>query len=113
MGDTPYSEAEVPRLDLLTDDLNAQALAFVAHVGDITSGRGPCTDQWFEARKRQFERLRHAFILLPGDNDWTDCHRSGMDPMERLAKWRSLFCLSERKFLNLENSTGEYFDTVP
>src|SRR2546426_6853387 len=50
---------------------------------------GPCTDAWFEARKRQFARLEHPFILLPGDNDWTDCHRTGFDPMERLAEWRS------------------------
>ena len=41
MGDTPYSEAEVQRFDALIDDLNARDLAFVAHVGDITSGRGP------------------------------------------------------------------------
>jgi len=91
MGDTPYSEAEAKQLDALIDDMNAQELAFVVHVGDITSGRGPCTDTWFEARRRQFQRLRHPLILLPGDNDWVDCHRSGFDPMERLDKMRRLF----------------------
>jgi len=98
MGDTPYSDNEVRRLDSLIDDLNAQPLAFVAHVGDITSGKGPCTDQWFGARRKQLARIRHPFILLPGDNDWTDCHRSGFDPMERLAKWRELFCFPEKSF---------------
>src|SRR4051794_22365877 len=58
MGDTPYSEAESRRLDGLLDALNAEPLAFVAHVGDITSGRGPCTDAWFEARKAQLARLK-------------------------------------------------------
>lgn len=91
MGDTPYNEAEVKQLDALIDDVNAQNLAFVVHVGDITSGRGPCTDAWFEARQRQYQRLRHPFILLPGDNDWLDCHRSGFDPMERLDRMRQLF----------------------
>jgi predicted phosphodiesterase len=91
MGDTPYNDAEVRALDTLIDDLNAQDLAFVVHVGDITSGRGPCTDAWFEARQRQYQRLRHPLILLPGDNDWVDCHRSGFDPMERLDKMRRLF----------------------
>lgn len=91
LGDTPYSDFEVRALDDLIDELNAEELAFVVHVGDITSGRGPCTDAWFEARKKQFARIRHPFILIPGDNDWTDCHRSGMDPMERLAKFRELF----------------------
>ncbi|HEY3073782.1 MAG TPA: hypothetical protein VGJ74_01285, partial [Burkholderiales bacterium] len=63
MGDTPYSEDEVKRLDRLIDELNAEPLAFVVHIGDITSGRGPCTDAWFEARKQQFARIRHPFVL--------------------------------------------------
>ena len=112
MGDTPYSEGEVRRLDSLIDALNAEPLAFVAHVGDITSGRGPCSDAWFEARKQQLARIRHPFILLPGDNDWTDCHRSGFDPLERLQKWRSLFCLSDKQFLSLEKQTGPYCEHV-
>jgi len=91
MGDTPYNDAEVRALDALIDDMNGQELAFVVHVGDITSGRGPCTDAWLEARQRQYQRLRHPLILLPGDNDWVDCHRSGFDPMERLDKMRRLF----------------------
>ncbi len=86
MGDTPYSEGEVHRLDRLIGDLNAEPLAFVAHIGDITSGQGPCTDAWLEARKAQFAAIKHPFVLLPGDNDWTDCHRSGFDPVERLQK---------------------------
>jgi len=116
MGDTPYSEGEVRRVESLIDDLNDEELAFVAHVGDITSGRGPCTDAWFEARKKQFARIRHPFILLPGDNDWTDCHRSGLDPMERLAEWRALFCYPEKSFgatkIRLERQPGEYCEHV-
>jgi hypothetical protein len=116
MGDTPYSEGEVRRLEALIDDLNDEELAFVAHVGDITSGRGPCTDAWFEARKKQLARIRHPFILLPGDNDWTDCHRSGFEPMERLARWRALFCYPEKSFgaakIRLERQPGEYCEHV-
>jgi len=91
MGDTPYSMAEVRALDELIDDLNGRDLAFVVHLGDITGGRGPCTDQWFEARKAQFQRIRHPFVLIPGDNEWVDCHRSGFDPLERLDRIRQLF----------------------
>lgn len=96
MGDTPYSAAEVRALDALIDDLNGQDLAFVVHVGDITGGRGPCTDAWFEARKRQFQNIRHPFVLIPGDNDWLDCHRTGFDPLERLNKFRALFHSGDR-----------------
>jgi hypothetical protein len=93
MGDMPYSSAQANLLDSLIDRVNAEPLAFAAHVGDITSGEGPCDDDWLLARKRQFGRFRAPFVLLPGDNDWTDCHRTGFDPMERLAKWRQLFCV--------------------
>ncbi len=92
MGDVPYSQPHANLLESVIDELNAEPLAFVAHVGDITSGQGPCGDEWLEARKRQFARIRHPFVLLPGDNEWTDCHREGFDPLERLAKWRALFC---------------------
>jgi hypothetical protein len=93
MGDVPYSYAQANLLDSLIDRVNAEPLAFAAHVGDITSGEGPCDDDWLQARKRQFERFRLPFVLLPGDNEWTDCHRGGFDPMERLARWRQLFCV--------------------
>jgi hypothetical protein len=91
-GDVPYSRAQARVLDELIDQMNAAPLAFAVHVGDITSGAGPCSDAWLEARRRQFARIRHPFVLLPGDNEWTDCHRAGFDPLERLARWRSLFC---------------------
>ena len=93
MGDVPYSQAQANLLDDLIGRMNAERLAFVAHVGDIASGQGPCDDGWLEARKRQFAKIRAPFVLLPGDNEWTDCHRSGFDPLERLRKWRSLFCI--------------------
>jgi len=124
MGDTPYSEREVRLLDALIDDLNAQDLAFVVHVGDITGGRGPCTDAWFDARQRQFNRIRHPFVLVPGDNEWVDCHRSGpFDPLERLDRIRALFhsgdeSLGQRR-MKLERQSadpggrfGEYHEHV-
>jgi len=111
MGDTPYSESEVKRLDHLIGDLNGEPLAFVVHIGDITSGRGPCTDEWFAERKSQFARIKPPFVLLPGDNDWTDCHRSGMDPVERLAHWRTLFCQRGGP-LRLEVQRGAYCEHV-
>jgi hypothetical protein len=91
IGDTPYSAFEASALDAMIEEMNREDLAFVIHVGDITSGQGPCTDEWLEARKRQFEKSRHPFILIPGDNDWLDCRRSGFDPMERLTRFRQLF----------------------
>ena len=91
MGDTPYSMTEARALDAMIEEMNREELAFVIHVGDITAGNGPCTDEWLEARRRQFMKSKHPFIIVPGDNDWVDCHRSGFDPLERLHRFRGLF----------------------
>ena len=64
LGDTPYNSAEVQRLDALIDDMNQERLDFVVHVGDIGGGRLACSDAWLAARKRQFARLKHKFVLI-------------------------------------------------
>ena len=95
LGDAPYSQDEVERLDRLIDEMNAEPLAFVAHVGDIgqSTPAQACGDDWLRQRKAQFARIRHPFVLLPGDNEWSDCH----DPLGRLARWRELFCFPSLK----------------
>jgi hypothetical protein len=70
MGDTPYTEREVGRLDQLIDDINAEPLAFVAHVGDIGRPREGCTDEWLAARKRQFARKG----WMPGERCFVKRH---------------------------------------
>lgn len=91
LGDAPYSQQHANLLDDMIEDINRTKPAFVVHLGDITSGRGPCTDAWLEERKKQFARFASPFVLVLGDNEWTDCHRTGFDPLERLAKVRALF----------------------
>jgi hypothetical protein len=105
-GDTPYTEAEAERLDHLIDEMNAAPLAFVAHVGDVGSSALACGDDWLRARKAQFARIRHPFILLPGDNEWSDCK----DPLERLRAWRGHFCYQEK--IALERQSGPYCEHV-
>jgi hypothetical protein len=93
-GDAPYNEAEVERVDGVIDEMNAQPLAFVVHVGDIGSSAQACTDDWLLKRKAQFARIRHPFVLVPGDNEWSDCG----NPLERLSRWRQIFCEAPREF---------------
>jgi len=93
-GDTPYNALEEATFDRLIDAMNAEPLAFVTHVGDFKAGSSPCTDALYAERKARFDRSRHPLALTPGDNDWVDCRRKAsgaMDPLERLAKLRSLF----------------------
>lgn len=103
LGDAPYSELEAERLDGVIADMNAEKLAFVVHVGDIGAGAQACGDAWLEKRKAQFARIRHPFVLLPGDNEWSNCR----NPLQRLARWREHFCYSETVF-NLVRQQDEY-----
>lgn len=101
IGDTPYSTSEVKRLDSLIDEMNGERLDLVVHVGDIGAGRRVCTDAWLDARKAQFARIRHPFVAVPGDNEWTDCAAQA----ERLAAWRKRFCAAP---FPVETQPGEY-----
>lgn len=102
-GDTPYSDSQVARLDAMIADLNRERLAFVVHVGDVGSSAQACGDGWLAARKAQFERIRHPFVLVPGDNEWSDCKA----PLARLRAWRALFCAAD-PFPGIEKQPGEY-----
>ena len=97
VGDAPYTEAEERHFLEMMRRMDAEPLAFVVHVGDF-KGTGPCSDALFEKRRSQFDASRHPFLYTPGDNEWADCRlrRNGSwDPLERLAKLRSVFFLDE------------------
>jgi hypothetical protein len=94
IGDLPYFEIDEQNLTSLIEDMNADGLECVIHVGDIKTSMELCSDTLYARRKALLERSLHPLILLPGDNDWTDCHRTrsgGYDPRERLAALRKLF----------------------
>jgi hypothetical protein len=94
LGDTPYNAEEESRFPGLVAEMNREPLAFVIHVGDFKAAIQPCTDELFRSRREWFDLVRHPFIFVPGDNEWTDCRRGlgpGHDPMERLQKLRELF----------------------
>jgi len=94
IGDLPYSAKEEEQFPHLIQELNQEPLAFVVHVGDIKRGGSRCDDSVYAQRFKAFQVSSHPFILIPGDNDWTDCHRfsnEGFDPEERLALLRKIF----------------------
>jgi len=104
IGDVPYDGRQEKQFPNVIKEINAADLAFVVHDGDFqwdgagwtekAGGRTPCSDATFEDRLRLAMSFRHPFIFTPGDNDWTDCHRSkprAYDPIERLTKIRELF----------------------
>lgn len=104
IGDMPYDARQEKQFPNVMREINAADLAFVVHDGDFqwdgagwnekAGGMAPCSDEAFEDRLRAARSSRHPFIFTPGDNDWTDCHRSKprpYDPLERLAKLRGMF----------------------
>lgn len=98
LGDTPYTWFEEAHFPGLLAGMSREELAFVVHVGDFKSARAACSDALYRQRREWFDSVRHPFIFVPGDNDWTDC--SGLqagryDPLERLAKLRELFSRGE------------------
>lgn len=93
-GDTPYNHWERQQLPDLMAEMDREELAFVVHDGDIKSGSSVCSDAVLRDILGVFQASRHPLIYVPGDNEWTDCHRhnnGGYDPLERLSKLRELF----------------------
>jgi hypothetical protein len=94
IGDLPYTESDEARLAAMLAATNADPLRFVLHVGDIKSSREPCSDALYERRAVLLSRSTHPLVLLPGDNEWTDCHgwmAGHYDPIERLGALRARF----------------------
>lgn len=94
IGDLPYSDLDEPRLATMLTQIDAEPLALVLHVGDIKASREPCSNDLYQRRLKLLDASVHPLVLLPGDNEWTDCHRrsaGGFDPRERLEMLRKLF----------------------
>lgn len=95
IGDTPYGAAAAGAFPSRIAQLNADAsLDFVIHVGDIKNGSTVCSDAYFAEIRRDFDASTHPLVYTPGDNEWTDCHRTNngaYNPLERLAKLREVF----------------------
>lgn len=98
IGDMPYTQSQLQAFPGFLRELDAEKLAFVVHDGDFKNGRSLCDDATFYQRRNMFDASAHPFIFIPGDNEWTDCHRANngaYDPLERLDKLRELFFVGD------------------
>lgn len=95
IGDVPYGADQVAAFPGWVDSINADDdVSFVTHVGDIKSGSMVCSDAYFDFVRGQLDRFDTPLVYTPGDNEWTDCHRTSngaYDPYERLDTIRSTF----------------------
>ncbi|MBP2705097.1 hypothetical protein JOL79_14875 [Microbispora sp. RL4-1S] len=97
-GDMPYGpqgRVEYPRL---LADMNTSDIEFSIFDGDLKAGGdGTCDDALYSTSLASFNTLKRPVVVLPGDNDWTDCWgrygagTGGFDALERLDHERQVF----------------------
>jgi hypothetical protein len=95
LGDTPYGDEQRAAFPQLVSAVNADpAVRLVLHAGDIKNGSSTCDDARFADLRQLYDTFADPFVLTPGDNEWTDCHRTaagGYLPTERLEAVRRVF----------------------
>ncbi len=93
-GDMPYAKAgDAPKMPALYASINASDIAFSLYDGDIKDGSSKCTDEAYTDALKMFGAMKKPLVYVPGDNEWTDCHRlnnGGMDALERLSHLRKV-----------------------
>ena len=88
-GDWPYNQNLLDNASLLTGSVNTdKQVSLVMHVGDIHSGSMACTSAdilppittsnpgWNQKVYYQFQQFKAPVVYTPGDNEWSDCHKS-------------------------------------
>lgn len=91
-GDMPYKRSgDDAKLPAVLRSINQSDIAFSIYHGDIKDGSSHCTDAVFTEALAMFNGMAKPVVYVPGDNEWTDCHRlnnGGYDTLERLAHLR-------------------------
>jgi hypothetical protein len=114
-GDAPYTAEHVPKALAMIADMNAAGLAFSVFDGDIKGG-APCADRYYSEALARFDAFTMPLVYVPGDNEWTDCHGGGQDPLERLAHVRRTFFSSPeslgKRRMPLEQQGAPYVENT-
>jgi hypothetical protein len=97
-GDMPYGAAGKVEYPRLLADVNNAHVKFSIFDGDLKAGGdGACTDALYAQSRDWFNSLDNPLVVVPGDNDWTDCWgrygpgTGGFDALERLDHERQVF----------------------
>ena len=93
VGDVPYGAQQSADFPRLVADIERMDLSWLIHVGDFKAGSTECSDEVFRERVAAIDAIDAAVVYVPGDNEWTDCHRQsagGYSPLDRLAVLRQL-----------------------
>ena len=113
-GDMPYAKnSDGPKIQALIDDINASDVKFTIFDGDIKDGSSRCDDVQYTDAVDRFNSFKKPMVYVPGDNEWTDCHRTnngGYNNLERLEHIRQIMFSSLDSFgqkkMKLEHQEG-------
>jgi hypothetical protein len=106
-GDMPYARNNDgtkagEKMMRLVDNMNAANLAFTVFDGDTKDGSSLCTDSALGQESIDlFNKVKAPTIYVPGDNEWTDCHRinnGGYNNLERLSYLRQTMFVDDYSF---------------
>jgi len=132
-GDWHYNQNLLDNAPLLIHSINADSkVSLIMHVGDIHAGSAACTSAdilppiassnpgWNQKVYYQFQQFDAPVVYTPGDNEWTDCHKSKEKssgaPLKELASVRSLFFAKPGQTLGKHEkavmSQAQYFDAA-
>lgn len=82
-------------------------IPFLIHMGDIGQVEDACTRAWQEETLLEWDRIGKPLVVIPGDNDWVDCGRLGVQPLERLKDIRdTLYSEDPNKRFTTANGTS-------
>ena len=80
----------------LIAQMNDASLDMSIFVGDLFDAS--CQDSEYTVAMQRFNTFNGPLVYVPGDNEWTDCHVRGGDPVERLAHIRRTMFPSPKSF---------------
>jgi hypothetical protein len=99
-GDMPYARnQDGPKMPALLQSINQASIDFSIYDGDIKDGSSLCNDAAYTEALQMFNSMHKPLLYVPGDNEWTDCHRlnnGGYDNLERLSHLRRVMYPSLR-----------------
>lgn len=81
IGDVPYGTSPTDTSQFTANPGFIAAInkdpdvGLVIHAGDIHSGKQYCTQAYNAAVFEQWKAFKAPLVYIPGDNEWTDCHK--------------------------------------
>lgn len=111
-GDLPYSLEQESTYRRLLKQSEGENFEFLMHVGDFKAQSLPCSSDEFRKIRDLFQAYPKPVVYTPGDNEWTDCHGVGSDPIERLDELREVF-FRDPKVLRLDQLNSRHQSRDP